>query len=159
MNHNTPDNGDFAAYLGNLERQNKMGSPPSSVQDLVIEDSTDKEKQQIQELAELPSLSDDELMAQALASEGYGNEYDLDDSIENDIDAKLESTDGQETGEVHLAFLGEHALALADQATLEELNDIAPITDEELAQQALAADSDEPEANDTDDVDKDTASA
>ncbi|MFZ6768642.1 hypothetical protein ACO0LM_16415 [Undibacterium sp. Di26W] len=151
MKNDTPDNGDFAAYLKNLDNPGKTkvpsdpvtsGTLPVSQNSSVvaieaIEESTD------QELAELPPISDDDLLQQALAVEGNSNEYDLDDSLENlsnddGVTAKAGPPDEAETAQAALGFLGEHALKLADQPTPEELNEMPPITDEELIQQALA---------------------
>ncbi|WP_422987531.1 hypothetical protein [Undibacterium sp. Ji50W] len=123
MNNDTPDNGDFAAYLKNLDNPGKTKVPPDPVTSSTlpvfqnssivaietIEDSTD------QELAELPPISDDDLLQQALACEGMSNEYDLDDRVEDlshddGVTAKAGPPDEAETAQAALGFLGEHAL-------------------------------------------------
>ena len=155
MNNNAPDNGDFAAYLENLDRRHKTNasptpatnSTPTAIQHLHSEDLTDQERLSLQELAELPPISDDDLLTQALASAGETNEYDLDEKVESSkideqTEAKADLQNGTGTEQADLAFLGEHALQLADQTLPENFNEIPPITDEELIQQALACPAD-----------------
>lgn len=151
MNNDAPDNGDFAAYLENLDRRGKTNATPTSATSATPaafqhphnEDLRDQNRLRLQELAELPPISDDDLLTQALATAGESNEYDLDEKIESNVnnegmEADSGSSDEPDSEQATLAFLGEHALELADQAWSEELTEIAPITDEELIQQALA---------------------
>ncbi|MFZ6742452.1 hypothetical protein ACO0LC_04475 [Undibacterium sp. JH2W] len=138
INNNAPENGDFAAYLENLNKPGKTALPV--LQDPPIEEAN---LEQLQELTELPPISDDELLKQALATEGNSNEYDLDE-LENDaaneevVTSRPDAQNAPATGQAVLAFLGEHALELADQAPPEDIDELPLLTDEELTQQALA---------------------
>ncbi len=156
MNNDAPKNGDFAAYLENLGKQGSTGMPQNPVSDhdqpsfQYSHELTDQANLRAQELTELPPISDDDLLAQALASAGENNEYDLSEETggnteDIDLDAQARLPSKPEAEEENLAFLGEHALNLADQASPEELNGLPPISEEELIQQALAnpADSDD----------------
>ncbi|WP_186949298.1 hypothetical protein [Undibacterium hunanense] len=140
MNNDAPDNGDFAAYLKNLDKSGKTKTPSDTVTNasLPVFQNSDGEDLTGQELAELPPISDDDLLQQALACEGVSNEYDLDDRGEHQTNDEIGPTDAPENTQTPLAFLGEHALELADQPTPEELDEIPAISDEELIQQALA---------------------
>ncbi|MFZ6775290.1 hypothetical protein ACO0LD_00500 [Undibacterium sp. Ji83W] len=156
VNNDAPDNGDFAAYLENLDRRSKTnatpipapGTTPAAFKYPQDEDVTDQERLRLQELAELPPISDDDLLMQALATAGERNEYDLDEKVASNVnkegmETETGSSDGPGSEQATLAFLGEHALELADQVGAEELTEIPPITDEELMQQALAFPADE----------------
>lgn len=149
MNNDAPKNGDFAAYLENLGKQGSTSMLHNPVSDhdqpsfQYSQKLTDQANLRAQELAELPPISDDDLLAQALASAGENNEYDLNeetgDNADNvDLDAQARPPSYPEAEQEDLAFLGEHALNLADQASPEELNGLPPISEEELIQQALA---------------------
>ena len=151
MNNEAPDNGDFAAYLENLDRRSKTNATPTPVasttspafQHLHNDDLRDQDRLRLQELAELPPISDDDLLMQALASAGERNEYDLDEKVESNannegMETESGSGDAPDPEQAALAFLGEHALELADQIGFDEFTEIPLITDEELIQQALA---------------------
>ncbi|MFZ6870920.1 hypothetical protein ACO0LF_02510 [Undibacterium sp. Di27W] len=133
INNNAPKNGDFAAYLENLNKPGKTALPV--LQDPPIEEVN---LEQLQELTELPPISDDELLQQALATEGDSNEYDLDELVDDIANEEVVMQDVPATGQAVLAFLGEHALELADQAPAEDMDELPLLTDEELTQQALA---------------------
>ncbi|MFZ6655834.1 hypothetical protein [Undibacterium sp. TJN19] len=154
MNNDAPDNGDFAAYLKNLDKSNKSNPSSNPVvyttlpafQNAGVEDVTNEERLRIQELAELPPISEDDLLLQALATKGDSNDHALAERIDdnaNDRNGGAGSTQQNEPAseplseQTPLGFLGEHALELADQPTPEELGEMPPITDEELLQQAL----------------------
>lgn len=143
MNNDAPDNGDFAAYLKNLDKSGKTSTASDALKNPVLPVFQNSHSEELadQELAELPPISDDDLLQQALACEGDSNEYDLDDSVQhqaNDDAGLHDADDAPETEQAPLAFLGEHALELADQPTPEELSEIPAISEEELIQQALA---------------------
>ncbi|PXX47515.1 hypothetical protein [Undibacterium pigrum] len=140
MSNDTPDNGDFAAYLENLDRRRKTNTTqnPATSTALPISEHSNGADTTDQELSELPPISDDELLTQALASEGESIDYDLDESPENGTDAGADAGAQEKPEVATLAFLGEHALQLADPPVAAELENIPPITDEELMQQALA---------------------
>ncbi|MFZ6722365.1 hypothetical protein ACO0LK_19585 [Undibacterium sp. Ji49W] len=143
MNNDAPDNGDFAAYLKNLDKSGKTSAASDALTNpiLPVFQNSHSEELADQELAELPPISDDDLLQQALACEGVSNEYDLDDRVEhqtNDDAGLHDAEDAPEAEQAPLAFLGEHALQLADQPTPEELDEIPELSDEELIQQALA---------------------
>ncbi|MES2036880.1 MAG: hypothetical protein V4495_03510 [Pseudomonadota bacterium] len=156
VNNDAPDNGDFAAYLENLDRRSKTNAAPTpatsatpaAFQHPHNEDLRDQDRLRLQELAELPPISDDDLLMQALASGDERNEYDLDEKVESNVnnegmETKSDSIDEPDSEQAALAFLGEYALELADQVGAEDFNEIPPITDEELIQQALAYPADE----------------
>ena len=156
MNNDAPDNGDFAAYLENLDRRGKTNASPIPVASTTSpsfqhphnEDLRNQDRLHLQELSELPPISDDDLLMQALATAGERNEYDLDEKVASNVSKEgvetgSGSSDGPGSEQATLAFLGEHALELADQVGAEELTEIPPITDEELIQQALAFPADE----------------
>ncbi|MBI3728483.1 MAG: hypothetical protein HY254_09165 [Burkholderiales bacterium] len=152
VNNDAPDNGDFAAYLEHLDRRSKTdaipisatSTTPAAFQHPHNEDLRDHDRLHLRELAELPPISDDDLLTQALATAGERNEYDLDEKVESNVnnegvETESGSNDAPDSEHAVLAFLGEHALELADQAGSEELTEIPLITDEELIQQALAS--------------------
>lgn len=140
MSNDTPDNGDFAAYLENLDRRNKTNTTqnPLTSTALPVSELSDGADISELELSELPPISDDELLTQALACQGESIDYDLDESPENATDAGTDAGAQEKPEIATLAFLGEHALQLAGPPVATELENIPPITDEELMQQALA---------------------
>ncbi|MFZ6642719.1 hypothetical protein ACO0LL_23560 [Undibacterium sp. TC4M20W] len=149
MNNDVPKNGDFAAYLESLGKQSTTGAPQYPEPDYGLPsfqaspELTFEEKLHLQELAELPPVADDDLLTQALATAGDGLEYDLDgesgdDADNENLNAHASPQEKPEDERDGLAFLGEHALNLAHQARPEELNELPPISEEDLIQQALA---------------------
>ncbi|BBB67264.1 hypothetical protein UNDYM_3011 [Undibacterium sp. YM2] len=154
MNNDVPKNGDFAAYLESLGKQSTATAPQHPEPDYGLpafqasQELTFEEKLHLQELAELPPVADDDLLTQALATAGDGLEYGLDGEAGDDTGiadfvAQASPQDKPEGEQVALAFLGEHTLNLANQARPEELNELPPISEEELIQQALASPADE----------------
>lgn len=149
MNNDVPKNGDFAAYLESLGKQSTASAPQHPEPDYGLpafqasQELTFEEKLHLQELAELPPVADDDLLTQALATAGDGLEYGLDGETGDDtgnegLNAHASPQEKPEDERDGLAFLGEHALNLAHQARPEELNELPPISEEELIQQALA---------------------